>query len=74
MCDRYEGLPPVVGEGARQHLARMAGEAPPLERPPAPVVDQQAGPSRWELPLCPLCMLSSWNAAGPTCMNDGSAI
>ena len=59
MRGRYEGLAPVVGEGARQHLARMAGEAPPLERPPAPVVDQQAGPSRWDLALGPRCMLSS---------------
>lgn len=45
-CARYEGLWPVAGEGAQQHLARLTGEAPPLERPPAPVADQQSGPSR----------------------------
>ena len=43
---RYQGLWPVAGEGAQQHLARLTGEAPPLQPPPAPVEHAIAGPDR----------------------------
>lgn len=41
---RMGGLWPVAGKGTREHLARVAGEAPPLEPPRRPV-EQLAAPA-----------------------------
>ncbi len=37
---RVGSLWPVAGKGTREHLARVAGEAPPLEPPPRQPIEQ----------------------------------
>lgn len=64
---RYEGLWPVAGDGAQQHLARLTGEAPPMEPPPAPVVDQQTGPSRWHPAQCLSSCLTIYYSCSRCC-------